>query len=363
MNDQRTVYAPSMGRSRHQLIESVSEHALAALAEVGIDATAGPDVAQREPFDLTIEVDGQRVLAVVKATVGAHEVASLLDLARNSALRVFVAAERITEAARAALRDADVGFYDGQGHLRLYLPGLRIDTSVTPTLAALSPSTQVLAGEVAKETAIVLLGAPQVTFGVRELARTLDRAPSTVSAALDRLRGEGLVTSHNEPLCPDLFWELARAWRHETVSLAQAPSPGQAARTDRLQLGLGQGGANGESQLGPVGWALTDTAAAAAWGMPVVSSAAYPPDFYVPSRLVLDRSVSTLGRPGPGEERGATVSVAPARLVCTARVSRPSTHWPTAPWVVVALDLGRDPSRGREILERWNPPPGVERVW
>ena len=96
---------------------------------------------------------------------------------------------------------------------------------------------------------------------------------------------------------------------------------------------------------------------------PLVAASNYPPDFYVPSRMFVDRAVSILGRPGPGEERGATVSVSPARLVCTARVMRPSTPWPTASWVVVALDLARDLSRGREILERWKPPLGVERVW
>ena len=352
-----------VGRSRGELIESVVERVLAAFVEVGVDVGVGLDVETGEMFDVALEVGGECVVAVVRVSVGVRDVASLRDLACSSVLPLFVAAERISEGARADLRDCGVGFYDGQGHLRLFLPGLRIDSSVTATLGSRSPSTGVLAGEVAKEAAIVLLGAPRAIVGVRELARVLNRAPSTVSAALDRLRGEGLVTSRNEPLCPDLFWELAGAWRHETVSLAEAPSLGQAARSGRLRLGLGEGGVTGDRALEPVGWALTDTAAAAAWGMPVVAASRYPPDFYVASRLFVDRAVSILGRPGPGEERGATVSVAPARLVCTARVMRPSTPWPTASWVVVALDLARDQSRGREILERWKPPLGVERVW
>lgn len=224
----------------------------------------------------------------------------------------------------------------------------------TPVAAASTKAA--FAGEVGKEVAVVLLENPEAEHGVRELARQVERAPSTVSVALERLRAEGLVTSANEPVVPELFWELVAAWRYETIPLAGLPRPGEGSLNKQLRLGFGHGSAGQGWQLDLVGWALTDTVAANAWGMPVVASSGYPPDFYVPSRLVLDRAIAAFGRSETVAERKCTVAVPPAGIACRARVDRPSTEWPTAPWIVVAIDLARDHSRGREILGRWTPP-------
>ncbi|MHB1536064.1 MAG: transcriptional regulator [Acidimicrobiales bacterium] len=351
-----------MARRKEDLVEWVLDRALAAFAEVGVPARRKEDPEAQDASESVLDVDGQLMFVEVKASVGAHNVASLIEMAHRSGLPLLVAAERITQAAKGALRAAGVGFYDGQGHLRLFTPRVRIDAQVAPAFSGFGALTPALAGEAAKEAAIVLLGQARTGLGVRELARVIDRAPSTVSAVLDRLRSDGLITSRNEPVVPDLFWELAGFWRHTAVPLADLPRPGQAGRTDRLHLGFGYRSGGREWQLDPAGWALTDTVAAAAWGMPVVADSTYPPDFFVPSTLVLDRAVSTFGRAASTNERACTVTVTPARLVCTDRTHLNSTEWPAASWVVVALDLARDRSRGREILERWSPP-GVERVW
>ena len=104
------------------------------------------------------------------------------------------------------------------------------------------------------------------------------------------------------------------------------------------------------------------TLAAVAWGMPLVASPSYPPDFYVPSAGVLHRAIATLGRAPDIDGRACTVSTAPARLVCRRRVNRPGSVWPVADHVVVALDLAKDQARGREALEQWRPE-GIVRVW
>ena len=57
-------------------------------------------------------------------------------------------------------------------------------------------------------------------------------------------------------MVPELFWALAGIWRRGRTPLANEPEPGMASQNKLLQLGLHE----------DVGWALTDTLAAQAWG-------------------------------------------------------------------------------------------------
>ena len=38
-------------------------------------------------------------------------------------------------------------------------------------------------------------------------------------------------------------------------------------------------------------------------------------------------------------------------------------HWPLANPLFVALDLARDPGRGRQILDGWQPPRPWRKIW
>jgi hypothetical protein len=329
-----------------------------ALVDVGLDVEEEKNEPSLELAgrtwqpDAVFIVSGQQVVIEVKAAVTERETSQLISYAHALSLPMLVASRRIADGARERLRSENVGYFDGRGHLRLSLPGVLVDTDVPP-MEPVDQTPTAFEGEVVREVAIVLLDEPDAHHGPRSIARAIRRAPSAVSAALDRLRANDLLTSANEPVVPELFWELARVWRRAPQPLAGLPEPGRGSQNALLQLGLH------EDQ----GWALTDTLAARAWGMPMVVSPGYPPDFYVPTIIALQRAVAQFGRAERAEERACTVAVAPVPLVCRWREDRPGEHWKVANHIVVALDIAKDEARGREILERWNPPDGVSRVW
>ena len=342
-----------------ELEATAKEQLRGALAELGLPGEVAASA--ERGVDILVEVGGTLVGVEVKSVVGPSEAAVLVARAREVGLPLLVSAPRVAKEARAILRDADVGYHDQRGHLRLVAPGVLVDAEVAPSTREVAPMAP-LAGEIAKEVALVLLEDPAARRGVRELARSINRAASSVSVALEALRSAGLATSANEALVPDLFWELAGNWRREPVALRRAPHTGEAGEPDPLRLGLGRRDASGAWVLDEVGWALTDTLGALSWGAPVAVSGGHPPDFYVPSQTALRRAIQLLGRAASAEERRCTVSLAPARYVCASRVARPGEPWPIAGHVVVALDLAQDRARGRDVLEHWRP---VEapRVW
>jgi hypothetical protein len=329
-----------------------------ALVDIGLDVeeeTLEPSLELADRTwrpDAIFIVNRQRIVIEAKAAVTERETNQLISCAHALSLPMLVASRRIAEGAKERLRSENVGYFDGRGHLRLSLPGVLVDTEVPP-MEPVGQTPVAFEGEVVREVAIVLLDEPDAHHGPRSIARVIGRAPSAVSAALDRLRANDLLTSANEPVVPELFWELSAVWRRGAHPLADLPEPGRGSQNALLQLGLHD----------EVGWALTDTLAARAWGMPIVVSPNYPPDFYVPTIIALQRAAAQFGRAECPEERACTVAVAPVPLVCRWREDRPGEYWKVANHIVVALDIAKDEARGREILERWNPPDGITRVW
>jgi DNA-binding transcriptional ArsR family regulator len=278
---------------------------------------------------------------------------------RRRGVTGVIVSDRITEDAKKRLRAKSFGWLDLRGDLHLEGPGVFVDARVKSVQPHVEMAKEPLTGAVGLELASLLLMNPVRTFGVRQAATELGRAPSSVSQELRRLRESGLIDSQSRPSCPDLFRALARRWRPESVDLASLPRPGDAPINEALRLGL-------DDPANEMGWALGDTLAAIAYGAPVSASGGYPPDLYAPDHMTLRRAKQLLGTAASREGRACTLRVAPVPLVTSHRVDwvAPGTlGWPLVHPLFVALDLAQDPDRGSEVLAGWDPPGRWHRVW
>ena len=113
------------------------------------------------------------------------------------------------------------------------------------------------------------------------------------------------------------------------------------------------------------GWALTDSAAAVAYGAPLAVRSAEALDFFVPDKAIARRAATLLRTSESPSQAGATVRVAPVPAVVRQRVDLRGSgaDWPLAHPLFVALDLAQDQGRGREILDAWTPDEPWARVW
>jgi hypothetical protein len=333
---------------------------LDALREIGV-AQQGESETGGSPELIVIRPDGSRLVFEVKAgavpTPAQAQRMTDAGTSRNADLGVFVGDE-LSPAVRRTLQERGWGWFDRRGHLRLRLParGVVIDADVRPVDRARSGGPKApVRGRGGLTYAFAALMRPDETPSVREVARTMDLAPSSVSAGRKALMAASLLRGDGTALVPELFWALEEAWRPQFVALERVPHP-DGEDGVRLDLELG------DSQR--PGWALTDTLAAIAWGAPLVAPGSYPPDFYVPSGQSLRRAIAILGEARSFEQRAASVALAPLPVVTMPRFDHGSEWFLTHP-LAVALDLARDPSRGREALDAWDPQgvPGFRRVW
>ncbi|WP_284747581.1 hypothetical protein [Amycolatopsis sp. RTGN1] len=337
---------------------------VAAVRSLGLDVRLQRRSGDDSSHDFLIELQGGKAVTVeVKTTSLVTADSASGQLRRwfdsiNADVTPLVVADRITADGRDKLNQAGWSWLDLRGHLRLIGPGLFVDADV-PALSKPPLARQGVNGRVGVELATLLLLNPKAQIGVREAAAELGRAASSVSEAFAALRAGGLVTANRAPVTPELFWELAEQWKPLSVDLASVPKPGGGRENSVLSLGF-------DDVESTVGWALTDTVAAVHYGAPVSVRADHPPDFYVPDQSVLRRATRLLGTATEPSARAASIRVAPTPLACARRVD--ATAWANEPWplanpLFVALDLARDPGRGREILDMWTPRKPWRRVW
>ena len=275
---------------------------------------------------------------------------------RSRQSRLLVISDRIVALAREELRRAEISWFDLRGHLFMTGPGLRLDTATT-RFAASPPRSHPLTGRTGLATAIDILLNEPAHVAIREIARRIKAAASSVSVTVAALRDDGLVDSRGAPDLPALFAATAQAWKPAWVPVQRIPHPAGAMRNPALKLGL-------DDPQTP-GWALTGDVAAASLGAPIGVASGAPADFYLPTASAQRLAVSILEPAATTSQPAARLALAPVPAACEHRLDASKTaneHWLIARPLFVALELAQDPARGAEILRDWTPTVG-RRVW
>jgi DNA-binding transcriptional ArsR family regulator len=334
-----------------------------ALLQLGVEArppgsggAGGVDLVV-DPAGVAVPVELSR-RSLVSEGIAAQLVAAGRTPGGSGGPVLMVVADRVTEAARKLLAEHRFGYYDLRGRIVLRSSSLVIDAEVSPVVTRGEPA-KGLSGKAGLGVAAVLLMEPSEGVGIRELSRRLGRSASTVSQVLAAFRRDHLVDDTNTVTDSRLFWQLAERWPTGRTYLANPPDPGDTTGVAKaLRFGLG----DVENETG---WALTDTAAAAAYGAPVAVRADQVLNFFVPDQALLRRATTLLGSAPTPAQAHAAVRVAPVTAACARRVDLlpERWRWPLAHPLFVALDLAQDEGRGREILDAWQPGPRWARVW
>ncbi len=328
-----------------------------ALDGLGLETHLEPVTAAGSEWDAKGSIEGVDVAVAVRVNPTTGDVLRLAQQNGAGAYKVL-ASRHLWTPAREVATAHGVGFFDGRGHLRLWHRPLLVDTAV-PVVgpAPVNGSRWRLDSPSALDVALAVLDGTAVS-GVRTTASAIGRSPGTVSKQLAALRSRYLVDDSGEPLVPALFEAVLDEWHPAHVPLAGTPSSVAGATSEGLGIRF--------DDLDAEGWVLADTAAASAWGAPVVTTVDSPPAYYAPNASSVAKARALFGDATYGQH-ASTVAVAPCPYVCRRRVDRSANGQPLiAPSpVVAALDLASDPARGREILELWSRdlPPEVTRVW
>jgi len=167
-------------------------------------------------------------------------------------------------------------------------------------------------------------------------------APSTISTAVAALADSGLADEDRRAVLPELFWELAGAWRPQWTWLASRPNPEDVPDAEH-----------------GTAWALTGDRVAAESGAPLGSAGLGPLELFVPGPVSITVAARRYGV-APLGAGPAAVAVAPVRQVFSGLHEVRLDGWRAAPDLAVALGLAGDPARGREILQDWQ---GQGHVW
>jgi hypothetical protein len=293
-------------------------------------AALGVDVATRENLLLA---DGVPVELPLLQRAHPHP-GVVAEMVLNQGSEAFLVADRLSESARQVLRDAGWSWLDRRGHLRIWIPGLRVDAPIglgssDGRGASNSPWTPV-----GLEIALHALMHPDEEVSARRIAADTGRSPGGTQEILNRFTAEGLIGSATRlPLLPDLFWETAAHWPDDgwmsvpvtITEAAEVVGAGKLLRVDERAATLG--------------------------GARIAAAADLPARCYVGKDGL--RRLRAL-RPADGNA-SLFVRLAPVRWLPELEGYEPddSHPWRIAHPLLCALRIGADRARGREIVEDW----------
>lgn len=315
---------PDQRPAREQMEEI--EEIEAALRALGLE------VAEQ---DGDLIVDGVRLGLTIEAR--AHPTPADLALLvnqRRGAGPMLVVADRLSEAGRDVLRSAGWGWLDRRGHLRLWVPGLRLECPVPGGRSVRTRSSNPWT-PVGLEVALAALIEPAERVSARRVAALTGRSVGAVHEMISRFTDVGLIgPTTGRPLLPELFWETAAHWPDDGwIPLPLAPEE------------VGQ-------RVGAAVFIRVDERAATLGGARIAAAGDLAARGYLTSEQSLRKMRSMVDRDQPTR---CWVRAAPVRWLPDNPEFPPDDRhpWRIGHPVVCALRLGADPARGREIVESW----------
>ena len=308
-----------------------------ALAEVA-EALASLEISAHTEGDVLV-VDGNRL--VPHLVERAHPTpADLRELAADSnKTPALVVADRISDAGRDVLRDAGWGWLDRRGHLRVWTPGLRIETGL-PHLGPGRPATGNVWTTVGLEISLAAMIEPTEPVTARRIAALIGRSVGATHELIGRFVERGLIGPRPHlPLMPELFWETAGRW----------PDDGWIALPVEL--------AELAAKVGADELVRVDERAATLGGARIPAAGDLPARCYLPTAAAVRRAKGLADRERPTR---TWVRQSPVRWLPELESLPPDDDhpWRIAHPLVCALRLAADPARGKETVEAWGIVPG-----
>jgi hypothetical protein len=313
------------------------------LDEIGAAAVPLGLTVQREGSDAepALRIDDQPLDLELIERAHPHP-GVIRQLIADSQAPAMLVADRISDSGRDLLRSAGWSWYDRRGHLRLWVPGLRIETDVDAGSSARVRRSSNPWTTVGLEIALHSLCDPTEAVTARRVARVIGRSVGTTHELIGNFTEQGLVgPSTRLPLLPDLFWETADHW----------PDDGWTAVPESIETVA--------DELGPNALVRVDERAATRGGARIPAAGDLPARCYVTDKGQLRRVRALADNDRPDR---TFVRLAPVQWLPHLDGFEPDdAHpWFVAHPIVCALRLATDPARGREIVESWGIVPGLE---
>lgn len=295
--------------------------------------------------DSALVLDGARVVPVFcpRAHPTPADLGQLLDQGAGRS-PVLVIADRISDAGRDVLRTGGWGWLDRRGHLRVWTPGLRIESPLGPGETT-RPRGANLWTPVSREVALHALVHPDEACTARRVAPSIGRSVGATHDRIARFVEEGLIGPRtHRPLLPELFWETAANWPDDEWLPVPLPLTEVAARIAPKERG---------ATLADTSWLVrVDERAATLGGARIAAAGDLPARAYLRSAGALRRVRGLVDRDRPVR---CWLRAAPIEWIPLNDEHPPDDEhpWQVAHPVLCALRLAADPARGREIVENW----------